>query len=48
MSSGDAIFIPKHIVHQASSLSKRLSISIPISYLGDKKQEREWINVINS
>ena len=41
MSSGDAIFIPKHIVHQATSLSKRLSISIPISYLGDKKQDRE-------
>lgn len=45
MNPGDIIFIPKHIVHQATSLSKRLSLSIPISYLGDEKQNREWINI---
>ena len=28
---GDVIYIPKNIVHQAISLSKRLSISFPMS-----------------
>ncbi len=45
MKPGDIIFIPKHIVHQATSLSKRLSLSIPISYLGDNKQDRKWIDI---
>ena len=49
LNEGDIIYIPKNIVHQAISLSKRLSISFPMSKdLEDPPQTREWINVINS
>lgn len=46
MSSGDIIFIPKYMVHQAIPLSKRLSISFPMSD-GATSQDRHWINLNN-
>ena len=49
LNEGDIIYIPKNIFQQAISLSKRLSISFPMSKdLEDPPQTREWINVINS
>ena len=46
LNEGDVIYIPKNIVHQAISLSKRLSISFPMSKdLDGPPQTREWINI---
>jgi ribosomal protein L16 Arg81 hydroxylase len=46
LNKGDIIYIPKNIVHQATSLSKRLSISFPMTKdLDVPPQTREWINI---
>jgi len=46
LNEGDIIYIPKNIVHQATSLSKRLSISFPMSKdIDNPPQTREWINI---
>ncbi len=46
MSSGDAIFVPMKVYHRAISLSKRLSISFPISYETKfEPQDRHWVEL---
>ena len=46
LNPGDVIFIPKFMVHQAISLSKRLSISFPMSVMLDgTSQDRHWIKI---
>ena len=46
LNEGDVIYIPKNIVHQATSISKRLSISFPMSKdVDDPPQTREWISI---
>lgn len=46
LNPGDVIFIPKFMVHQAISLSKRLSISFPMSAILDgTSQDRHWIKI---
>lgn len=46
MKTGDALFIPLRVYHQALSKSKRMSISFPISFNNStEKQERNWIKV---
>lgn len=48
MKKGDVVYIPKYLVHQAVSMSKRLSISFPISNReGELPQDREWINIVS-
>jgi Cupin superfamily protein len=45
MNPGDAVFIPRNMSHCITSLSKRLSISFPVSLKTDKqKQDRSWIS----
>lgn len=44
MQPGDLIFIPANMWHQAISLSKRLSVSFPISKQGTP-QDRTWVNL---
>jgi len=46
LNEGDVIYVPSNIVHQATSLSKRLSVSFPMSKdVDDPPQTREWINI---
>lgn len=46
MEPGDVIFVPEKVYHQASSLTKRMSISFPSSpYEKLAPQERYWINI---
>jgi quercetin dioxygenase-like cupin family protein len=46
MQPGDLIFIPKNTLHEATSLSKRLSISFPIAeHLDLPPQDRKWIRI---
>ena len=46
LKKGDAMYIPKNIYHQIISLTKRLSISFPMSEANlIRFQERHWINV---
>lgn len=44
MKPGDAVFVPLNVYHQATSLTKRLSVSFPISFNNETApQERHWI-----
>lgn len=46
MKPGDAVFVPMRTYHCATSLSKRLSVSFPISYDDSTPcQERHWIKI---
>ena len=46
MKSGDVIFIPKGMLHQAIPLSKRVSISFPMmTDSKHKSQDRTWIKL---
>jgi ribosomal protein L16 Arg81 hydroxylase len=46
MEPGDAVFVPLNVYHQATSMSKRLSISFPISFNNETAtQERHWIKI---
>ena len=46
MEPGDVIFVPEKVYHQASSLTRRMSISFPSSpYEKLQPQERYWINL---
>ena len=48
MESGDAIWIPKHFPHLATSLTPRLSVSFPLSEYSDTnliREDRTWITL---
>ena len=48
MESGDAIWIPKHFPHLATSLTPRLSVSFPLSEYSDTnliREDRNWITL---
>ena len=48
MESGDAIWIPKHFPHLATSLTPRLSVSFPLSEYSDInliREDRTWITL---
>ncbi len=48
MEPGDAIWIPKHYPHQATSLTSRLSVSFPLSSNADTssvREDRNWITL---
>lgn len=46
MKPGDVIIIPKNILHQANSITKRLSISFPMAEdWNSPKQERTWVKL---
>ena len=48
MESGDAIWIPKHFPHLATSLTPRLSVSFPLSEYSDTNvigEDRTWITL---
>ena len=48
MESGDAILIPKHFPHLATSLTPRLSVSFPLSEYSDTnliREDRTWITL---
>ena len=48
MESGDAIWIPKHFPHLATSLTHRLSVSFPLSEYSDTnliREDRTWITL---
>ena len=47
MEPGDAIWIPRYFPHLATSKTKRLSISFPISHVPIKygSEDREWVNI---
>ena len=48
MESGDAIWIPKHFPHLATSLTPRLSVSFPLAQCTDintVREDRTWITL---
>ena len=48
MESGDAIWIPKHFPHLATSLTPRLSVSFPLAQCTDVntvREDRNWITL---
>ena len=48
MESGDAIWIPKHFPHLATSLTPRLSVSFPLAQCTDVntvREDRDWITL---
>lgn len=46
MEPNDIIVIPKNMLHQAESITKRMSISFPMAESdGSLKQERQWISL---
>ena len=48
MESGDAIWIPKHFPHLATSLTPRLSVSFPLGECTDVdtvREDRTWITL---
>ncbi len=45
MKPGDAIFIPVFFLHSATSLTKRLSISFPMTMDEKFHQSRDWISL---
>ena len=46
MKSGDVVYIPKYMVHQAISLTKRLSISFSMNTDSSRNaQDRTWITI---
>ena len=48
MESGDAIWIPKHFPHLATSLTPRLSVSFPLAECTDVdtvREDRTWITL---
>ena len=46
MQPGDAVFVPMNVYHQALSLSKRMSISFPVSMNNvTANQDRHWIKI---
>lgn len=46
LSPGDAVFVPMKVYHRVVSLSKRLSISFPISYdMKWESQDRHWVKL---
>ena len=48
MKPGDAIWIPRHFPHLATSLTPRLSVSFPLSYNSDVSksgEDRNWITL---
>ena len=48
MEAGDAIWIPRHYPHQATSLTPRLSVSFPLSShenILNEREDRNWITL---
>lgn len=45
MKPGDAIFIPLHYMHYVQSMTKRLSISFPLTPQKGHPQTRHWISI---
>jgi len=47
LESGDAIWIPRHYLHLATSKTSRLSVSFPMSYASPNGyfEERDWIEL---
>lgn len=45
MKPGDAVFVPLRTYHCATSMSKRLSVSFPVSFDDTPSQDRHWIKI---
>ena len=45
LSHGDIVYVPAYFLHRATSKTKRLSISFPMSENKNIQQERNWINL---